>query len=97
MARIVKRGFNIAGMEVMSVAKHYCVLLRMPFVNIAEGPKWAYLAELWGLHYIGPLLVKLEIRHPRAYRFYVRVRNSAVFRYKRYRDLLGRRLTKRSR
>lgn len=97
MARIVKRGFNIAGMEVMTVAKHYCVLLRMPFVNIAEGPKWAYLTELSGMHYIGPLLVELEIRHPGAYRFYVRLRTSAAFRYKRYRDLLGRRLTKRSR
>lgn len=97
MARIVKRGFNIAGMEVMTVAKHYFILLRMPFVNIAEGPKWAYLAELCGLHYIGPRLVEMEIKHPRAYRFYVRVRNSAVFRYKRYRDLLGRRLASRSR
>lgn len=88
MARIAKQGLNITGMEAISVVKHYCVLLRMPFVNIAEGPKWAYLAELWGMHYIGRLLVELEIRHPRVYRIYVRVRNSAVFRYNRYWNVL---------
>lgn len=96
MARIVKRGVSIAGMEIATLIKHYCVLLRRPFVNIGEGPEVKELIELLGLHYAGPLLVALEIRYPRTYRLYVRLRNSAVFRYKRYRALLLRRLGTRS-
>jgi len=97
MARIVKRGFNIAGMEVAAIIKHYCVLLRRPFVNIAEGPTIKYLLELFVLHYIGSLLAALEIRYPKIHRLHVRLRNSVAFRYKRYRNLLRRRLANRQR
>jgi len=97
MARIVKRGFNIAGMELAAIIKHYCVLLRRPFVNIGGGPKLKEMIELFGLHYIGPRLVTLEIRHPRIYRLYIRLRDSVVFRYQRYRNLLLRRLGNRQR
>lgn len=92
MARIVKRGFNIAGMEVATLIKHYCVLLRRPFVNIGEGPKVRELLELCGLHHVGRLLVALENKYPRIYRLYARLRDSATFRYRRYRSLLLRKL-----
>jgi len=88
MARIVKHDLNVTRMEVAAIIRHYCVLLRRPFVNIGEGPKVKELLELAGLHYAGPLLAALEMQHPRLYRVIVRLRDSLAFRYRRYRALL---------
>lgn len=65
---------------------------RTPFIDTSDGPKVNHMCELFWLHYSGRLLAGLEINHPAAYRVYVRVRNSAVFRFNRYRSLISRRL-----
>jgi len=95
MARIVKRCVDISGMELTTIMRHNRVITRRDIINIAEGPTSIYLRQLFVMYHLAPLLAALEIGSPRMYRLPVRLRNSAVFRYKRYRTLLLRSLAHR--
>lgn len=93
MAKLVDRHFNISGMEISSILKQHWTMWRTPFIDNTDGPKLSHMYELLWMHYIGRLLAGLEVKQPATYRVYVRVRNSAVFRYNRYRNLISRKLS----
>ena len=90
MAKIVNKDFNTSGTGILSILKQYLVFLRMPVLDLAEGPKFKYLVELFCMHTIGRLVVLMDLKYPRAYKIYSRIRNSLVFRYNHHKRQIAR-------
>ncbi len=90
MKKIVNDDFNISDLSAGSILMQWIRLKRLPVIDIAEGPKFKYLLELMWLHTIGHILVKTDIKYPRLYQAYVRVKNSLQFRYNHYRRMINR-------
>ena len=70
--------------------KQLCLCRLMPYTGIGEGPSFAYLARLFKMHTIERQFVQLEVRQPGLFKAYMRVRNSLLFRYNHYRNVLKR-------
>ena len=84
--KVVNEDFNISDMGILSIVRHYLRLNRLPVIDIAEGPKIKYLFELYCLHSVGRILVKLDLKFSEENALYTRVKNSLVFRFKHYRN-----------
>ena len=92
--KIVNKDYSVAGMEPTSIFKQYLLYKRMPYLNILEGPGLKYIFELFCMHNLARIMIKLEVNYPAIYHFLMRIRNSLVFRYNHYRGILAGKLNK---
>jgi len=79
--KIVNADFNISGMSPLRMYRQFRLYLKMPYIAIAEGPGFDCIFQLFRLHTIGRLMVILEVKYPRVYKWTVRIRDSLAFRY----------------
>ena len=86
MKKVVKDDFNISDISSGSILIQWIRLKRLPVIDIAEGPKLKYLAQLIWLHTAGYILVKTDLKYPKIYQIYTRISNSLQFRYNHYRN-----------
>ena len=94
MPKIVNKDFNVADTSILSILKHYLMYLRMPVLDFAEGPKFKYLFELFCLHTLGRLEVMVDLKYPRVYKVYARIKNSLAFRYNHYKNQINKKRNK---